>query len=81
MTHFITIDELEKEIVYLREQNQKLLRELSQVVKENTVLREELGLERRRLHKILDDAGKELWKKNKDNRLPGRGEEDPFCLN
>lgn len=46
MSHMFTVDELEKEILYLREQNQKLIKELSALVKENTALRDELALER-----------------------------------
>lgn len=46
MAYFITIDELEQEIMYLREQNQKLLKELSRVVEENSDLREERATER-----------------------------------
>ncbi|MDR4493476.1 MAG: hypothetical protein AB7P17_00315 [Nitrospirales bacterium] len=42
MTHFLNFEELEKEILYLQEQNQKLIQELSEVVKENHRLREEM---------------------------------------
>ena len=82
MTHFITIDELEKEIVYLREQNQKLINELSQVVEENYGFREELALERRRLDQILVEAGEKDPNENSPNRKIGRGRGgDLFCLN
>jgi hypothetical protein len=42
MPTVLTIDELEGEVLYLREQNQKILRELSTVIEENAVLRERL---------------------------------------
>lgn len=44
MSTLITIDELEHEVLYLREQNQKILRELSKVIEENSVLREKLRI-------------------------------------
>jgi regulator of replication initiation timing len=78
MTCFVTIDELEKEIAYLREQNQKIIRELSQVVKENRVLREELAVERQRIHKIHEDESHKHYKKNVGQ---SREEGDEFCLN
>jgi regulator of replication initiation timing len=78
MTHFVTIDELEREIQYLREQNQKIIKELSQVVKENRVLREELALQRRGIYDILEDDGQEPLKK-KDGKSGEEGEE--LCLN
>jgi len=83
MTHFTTIDELEKEIGYLREQNQKLINELSRVVKENSGFREELAFERRRLHQILgEEAGEKYLDENSRNHKTGRGEgDDLFCLN
>ena len=40
MSPLLTTDELEREILYLREQNQKILRELSKVIEENAALRE-----------------------------------------
>jgi len=40
MSPLLTTDELEHEILYLREQNQKILRELSIVIEENAALRE-----------------------------------------
>ncbi len=40
MTHFLNIEQLEQEILYLQEQNRKLIKELSQVVEENHRLRE-----------------------------------------
>jgi hypothetical protein len=42
MSTALTIDELEGEVLYLREQNQKILRELSTVINENAALRERL---------------------------------------
>lgn len=42
MTHFLNIEQLEQEILYLQEQNRKLIKELSQVVEENHRLREEI---------------------------------------
>lgn len=81
MTHFITIDELEKEIEYLREQNQKLIKELSQVVKENIGFREEIALERRRLHQIHGEVSEKDVNKNKHTQTGGGKEGDLFCLN
>ena len=42
MSTTLTIDELEREILYLRDQNQKILRELSRVIEENSAFREKL---------------------------------------
>lgn len=39
MSIFFTVDQLEQEVRYLREQNQKILRELSTVIEENSVLK------------------------------------------
>lgn len=44
MSTLITIDELEREVLYLREQNQKILRELSTVIEDNSVLRKKLRI-------------------------------------
>lgn len=44
MSTLLTIDDLEREVRYLREQNQKTLRELSTVIKENSALREKLHI-------------------------------------
>ncbi len=78
MTCFITLDELEKEIAYLREQNQKMIHELSQVVDENSVLREELAGERQRRRKAIEGAGHEVPEKNDG---PSGEKGDKFCLN
>ncbi|WNM62687.1 hypothetical protein [Candidatus Nitrospira neomarina] len=40
MMNFLNIEQLEQEILYLQEQNRKLIKELSQVVEENHRLRE-----------------------------------------
>lgn len=74
MTYFSNIDECEKEVEYLREQNQKLINELSEISKENAFFREQLSLERNRLKKILDKAG------GKHRPAEDLGEDD-FCLN
>lgn len=81
MTHLFTIDELEKEIVYLREQNQKLIKELSQVVRENTEFREELALEGRQFHHKLTEAEQQDLYENSQHRQTEGGEGDFFCLN
>lgn len=82
MTHPITIDDLEKEIEYLREQNQKLIKELSQVVKENIGFREEIALERRRVPQIPGEVGEKDLNENNHNRQTGREKGgDLFCLN
>ena len=41
MSSLLTVDELEREILYLREQNKKALSELSKVIGENAALREQ----------------------------------------
>jgi len=74
MTYFSNIDECEKEVEYLREQNQKLINELSEVSKENALFREQLSSERNKLKKILDKSGK------KHRPAEDLGEDD-FCLN
>lgn len=83
MPQSITIDELEQEILYLREQNQKLLKELSRVVEENSDLREERAKERKRLNEILE--GPDVAYGPNQNQMKCRkfhGEEDDhFCLN
>lgn len=83
MAHSITIDELEQEILYLREQNQKLLKELSRVVEENSDLREERATERKRLKEILE--GPEVAygpnQNQREGRRPHGEEDDHFCLN
>jgi regulator of replication initiation timing len=81
MTHFVTIDELEKEISYLREQNQKLIRELAQVVEENTDLREERVRERRRLQEILEGPATEEGRAGVESQRNNGGDNDQFCLN
>jgi len=43
MATLLTIEELEREILYLREQNQKILRQLSKSIEENAALRETLS--------------------------------------
>ncbi|MGE0478415.1 MAG: hypothetical protein AB7P32_16770 [Nitrospirales bacterium] len=80
MTHFLNIEELEKEILYLQEQNQKLIQELSQVVKENHRLREELFRQKHPYPEQLEDT------ERKDRTLPkeymSKSQEDEgFCLN
>ena len=45
MATTLTIDELEREILYLREQNKKILLELSTVIEENAALREKLHVQ------------------------------------
>lgn len=81
MTHFVTIDELEKEISYLREQNQKLIKELAQVVEENSDLREERAREHRRLKDILEDPAAEEKSARGEAQRQNGGESDQFCLN
>jgi hypothetical protein len=46
MSPALTIDELEGEVLDFREQNQKILRELSTVIDENAALRERLCIKR-----------------------------------
>jgi regulator of replication initiation timing len=81
MTHFITIDELEREISYLREQNQKLIKELAQVVEENSDLREERATERQRLREILERGEREKCQNRSDWRGQHGDEDDQLCLN
>ncbi len=81
MTHFVTIDELENEISYLREQNQKLIKELAQVVEENTDLREERVRERRRLQEILEGPATEEEGAGVESQGHNGGDNDHFCLN
>ena len=41
----LSIDELEREILYLRQQNKKILREQSKIIEENAALREKLPVQ------------------------------------
>jgi regulator of replication initiation timing len=81
MTHPFTIDELEREIIYLREQNQKLIKELSRVVEENRDLREEWATKRKRLKEVLEGPETEEGKNQADCRVHQGEECDLFCLN
>ncbi|MEX2493244.1 MAG: hypothetical protein WD425_15945 [Nitrospirales bacterium] len=74
MTQLVNIDECEIEIGYLRIQKQKLIKELSEVVKENGFLREQLLLERRQYRKVLEEA-------RKKSVSSGGSEEDDLCSN
>ena len=49
MTTLLTVDELEQEIKYLRQQNQEILRKLSRIQGENIQFLEQLKHEREKL--------------------------------
>ena len=80
MTHFLNIEQLEEEILYLQEQNRKLIKELSQVVEENLRLREGL------IHEKYPSEDQKKKKKggtrsaSKGNRQTNK-EEEGLCLN
>ncbi|GJL58256.1 MAG: hypothetical protein NPIRA03_11130 [Nitrospirales bacterium] len=80
MMNFLTIEQLEQEILYLQEQNLKLIKELSQVVKENHRLREEIYHEKHPSHGHRGGKEKEgrtvSRKVGQENR-----EDDGLCLN
>ena len=59
MATTLTIDELEREILYLREQNQKILQELSKCIEENAALREKLHVQVDSLAEGYEDFGEE----------------------
>ena len=59
MATTLTIDELEREILYLREQNQKILQELSKCIEENAALREKLHVQVDSLAEGYEDCGEE----------------------
>jgi hypothetical protein len=70
MSTLLTIDELEHEVWYLREQNQKTLRELSTVIEENSALREMLHIPSEypvNTHRNLGEMSNPRVK-NKENR-------------
>ena len=80
MNHNLTIDELEKEIHYLREQNQKLIKELSETVKENSLLHEELALGHGQSEPFPKDSKKEK-RGNRSDKSPQGGEKGGIsCL-
>ena len=68
MSTLLTMDELEREVLYLREQNQKILRELSRVVEENSGLLEELHCRREMQEHASGRWEKPCQPKNKKER-------------
>lgn len=67
----LTLDELESEVRYLREQNKKTLSELSKVIEENAALREQLLVQGLAVGSRQENA-EELVRvdEEKRNRLP-----------
>jgi regulator of replication initiation timing len=81
MAHLFNIDELEQEISYLREQNQKLIKELSRTVQENIALREELSFERQQRSQPSHNAPKNEHRKKAQPAGPqGGGKGGMLCL-
>lgn len=80
MTHFLNIEDLEREILYLQEQNRKLIQELSQVVKENHRLREEIFQEKHPSPNPPENKKREARGVPKGYMSKGQ-EEEGFCLN
>ncbi len=80
MTHFLNIEQLEQEILYLQEQNRKLIKELSLVMEENNRLREEIITGKCSSEGQGEDKKMEPRSAPKGNR-PKTNEDEGLCLN
>ncbi len=80
MPPFFNVEELEQEIEYLREQNQKLIKELSRTVQENIALREELSFERQQSKPPHDAPKKDHRKKAQPPGHQAGGKGGMLCL-
>lgn len=80
MVNFLNIEQLEREILYLQEQNRKLIKELSQVVKENHRLREEIFHKKHPSHGHPDEEKKEARTVSEEVG-PKNREDEGLCLN
>lgn len=80
MTHFLNIEQLEQEILYLQEQNRKLIKELSEVVEENHRLRKEIIHEKRPSQDHGEDKKRETRSATKGYGSKNIADEG-LCLN